>query len=127
MLRVVGVAPLDGEVVDRGIAREPGDCEIADVAGEGAVVEHRPRDGVEPQALAETVEGGGDGGHGREGHSGREGSPLGPARGRLVAGPRIFLNDTLPRAAAADEVEDFGAEVGEPLLADALAPQQRGG
>jgi hypothetical protein len=47
--------------------------------------------------------------------------------GRLVAAPRSFINDTLPRAAAADEVEDFGAEVGEPLLADALAPQQRGG
>jgi hypothetical protein len=29
--------------------------------------------------------------------------------------------------AAGDEVEDRGAEVGQPLLADALAPQEGGG
>ena len=60
---VVGGAVLNCEVVDRGVARQAGHGEVTDVTGERAVIEHRSCDVVEPETLAEMVQGGRDGGH----------------------------------------------------------------
>ena len=55
-LLVVGVAAGDRLVEDRRVRGQPGDRELVDVAGEGAVAEHRAGDVVEPEALAQVVQ-----------------------------------------------------------------------
>jgi hypothetical protein len=54
-LGVVG-AGADGFVEDGRVGREAGHAELAHVALEAAVIEHRARDGIEPQALAELAQ-----------------------------------------------------------------------
>ena len=53
--RVVERRVPEGEVVDRRVAREAGDRQLADIASERAVVEHAAGDVVEPETLAESV------------------------------------------------------------------------
>ena len=55
-LLVVGVAAADRLVEDRRVGGEPGDGEIGDVALERPVVEDRPGDVVEPEALSQLVQ-----------------------------------------------------------------------
>jgi hypothetical protein len=60
---VVGGRAVQRLVEDRRVARETGEAELVDHAGERAVVEHRAGDRVEPEALAEPVQGERAGGH----------------------------------------------------------------
>ncbi len=55
-LVVIG-AVLDGVVEDRRVGGQPGDRELVDIATQQAGLEHVARDVVEPQALAQIVQG----------------------------------------------------------------------
>ena len=54
---VIGIAAVDGLVVDGGVRRQARHRQIGDVAIERAAVEQIPGDVVEPQALAGAVQG----------------------------------------------------------------------